>query len=309
MFSNWIGVALIAACALSANAQGVDKSLAAFTACNADFFKVVASEAEAWRKYTVIDGSGDIGWIKTANRKTAGGNVHTLPTSPTATGLTITHYLDEESDLGPSGLYYYWGFKVSGTIDSVLEKLKPIVVSNTRLRKDGDVYVRTEIKFAGRSWLPIQTNGGSVPRPFTAERAFLIEKDPDVLNTVKILCSLQGDISSEMLQELRPDIDPKNFPAKLNPKLFDQTEVSEQAIQAIKTAAASSPKWQPKFKRISYNNGNSIEIINRGDGLLTINEDYSFYSVKRLSSGGLLQLKGRMGSNGKVFFTDTLSVS
>jgi hypothetical protein len=307
-----LGITLLAAAALPVNAESIDKSITAFTACDAGFFKTVSAEASAWRTHTEIAGADGLAWIKTNDRNATGGNVSEIPGKPVVAGLTITHYLDEASNLGSIGQYYYWGFKVSGTLDSVAEQIKPLVSNNTRLRKDDGVYVRTELKFAGKPWLPIATQGGRAPRPFTVERAFLIEKDPELPNTVKVLCSLQGDITAEILQELRPDIDPKNYPVQLDSKLFEKTPPGEQALQAVRAATAGNPLWKPNFKRLAYSYATGsgetpVELVNNGDGLVTVSENYTFFKVTRLMSGGFVQLKSRMNSNGSVYVTDQLT--
>jgi hypothetical protein len=309
----FFGITLLAAVTFSANAESIEKSITAFTACDAGFFKAVAADAAAWRVHTGISGTDQLAWIKTNDRNATGGNVSEIQSKPLVAGLPITHYLDEASNLGSLGLYYYWGFKVAGTLDSVAEQLKPFVLNNARLRKDEGTYVRSELKFSGKPWLPVPTQGGRAPRPFTVERVLLIEADTTLPNTVKVLCSLQGDITAEILQELRPDIDPKDYPMRLDPQLFEKIQPRDQVLQAVRTAAAANPIWKPNFKRLTYsyatNSGDvPVELVNSGDGLVTVSENYTFFKVTRLMSGGFAQLKSRMNTNGLVYVTDQLTL-
>ncbi len=301
--------ALLAIGLPSANAQSIEKSFAAFTACNGGFFKTMEAEADAWRMHTGIAANEGVRWIKTSDRNAAGGNVIELKGKPIVAGLTLTHYLDESSHMGSSGFFYYWGFKVAGTVDNVVEQLKPLIFHSNRLRKDKDVYVRTEVKASDGRWTAVATQSGRVPGFLSTERAFLIEQDADAPNTVKVLCSLQGDITAEVLQSIRPDISSKEHPPQLNPNLFDETAPNEQAKKAILTATAGKPDWKPKFRRVTYDTTYKlVEIVRNEDGLLNVKESYSRFKVQRQMAAGLLQLKSRMNTNQAVNVTDQLTV-
>jgi hypothetical protein len=308
-------ITAVTACGVtSVQAQSLDTSFAAFTACDASFFKSIAADRAAWSAHVALDGSDTVAWIKTPDRATAGGNVLPIPGTPTIAGLPLTHYLDESMSLGATSHYYYWGFKVAGTVDSVVEKIKPLVADSKRLRKDGDVFVRTELKFFGKPWLPIATPGGSVPQAQTVERAFLIENDEDTPNTVKVLCSLQGDLSADVLQDLRPDIATKDYPATLDPELFNKVQASDEIMKTIKDAAAKSPLWTPKFKRVTYSYKGSrydipVTLVNAGDGMLNVTENYTLFKMNRQMLAGLLQTKSRYNASGAVFRTEKLDLS
>ncbi|QTN30071.1 hypothetical protein HZ993_09850 [Rhodoferax sp. AJA081-3] len=302
-------VILLAICLPSANAQGVEKSFAAFTSCTGSFFKAMEAEAVAWRAHTGIASNAGVSWIKTADRSATSGNVAELKGKPVVAGVTLTHYLDESSNLGAGGLYYYWGFKAEGTVERVAEQLKPLIFHSSRLRKDKDVFVRTEVKASDGRWTAVATQSGSAPGFLSTERAFLIEPDADIPNTVKVLCSLQGDITAEVLLSTRPDISSSDHPKRLNPNLFEETAPNDQAQNAILAAIAGKPDWKPKFKRVTYDTTYKlVEIVSSEDGLVNVKESYSRFKVQRQMAAGLLQLKSRMNTNQAVNVTDQLTV-
>ena len=296
----------------SASGQSLEKSFEAFTACNGSFFKTIDTQADAWRAVTSIAGDEGRAWVKSPDRNSATGNVVELAGKPVVAGVTLTHYLDESKSLGTLGLYYFWGFKASGTVDSVLEQLKPLIFHNNRLRKDNDGYVRTEVKVGDRPWVAVATQSGKVPRLFSIERALTIENDADVPNTVKVLCSIQGDVTTDVLKNIRPDIAVTEYPVQLNPNLFEETPANAQVMQVVQSATDGKDYWKPKFKRLEYayatrGDDVKVELVSRADGLVSVSEDYKVFTVKRLTSGGLVQLASRMNRNQAVNLTDNLS--
>lgn len=310
----YVSMAAVLACgAFSADAQSLDKSFTAFTACDASFFKSIATDQATWRAHTPVEGTDTLAWIKTKDRKASGGNVLEIPSKPTVAGLPVTHYLDESLSLGAGSYFYYWGFKLAGTVDSVMEQIKPLVYDNKRLRKDDGAFVRTELKYSGKPWMPVATPGGSVPRATTIERAFLIEKDTDLPNTVKVLCSLQGDLSAEVLQELRPDIAPKDYPETLDPELYNKVQVGDEVMQQIKAVIQKSALWTPKFKRVTYSSANGrseipVTLVNTGDGLLSVTEDYGVFKMQRQMLAHFVQTKSRFNAAGSIFVTVKLDL-
>lgn len=307
-------VASALACgALAVHGQSLDKTFATFTACDAGFFKSIASDQATWRAVAPIEGNDTAAWIATKNRKAADGNVLELPGKPTVAGLPVTHYLDESSSLSLTSHFYYWGFKISGTVDSVKEKIAPLVYDNKRLRKDDDVYVRTELRTSNKPWAPARTVGGVPPRMLTMERALLIENDADLPNTVKVLCSLQGDLTAEVLGELRPDISPKEYPESIDPELFSKTPANEEILKIVKLAAEGSTQWAPKFKRVTYsqksgNDETPVTVVNTNDGLLDVTEDYGIFKMRRQMLAGLVQTKSRFNTTGSIYVTKQLDL-
>ncbi|MBT0570963.1 hypothetical protein KIK84_11530 [Curvibacter sp. CHRR-16] len=317
----WIkaaGVAALSAVASVASAQSLDKAFAVFTACDGSFFKALATDQALWQQQVPLENKDGVAWIKTPNRLAEDGNVVELPAKPTVAGLTVTHYLDEFSALMPAVMprshFAYWGFKVNGSLEAVASAIKPLVQDSKRLRKDGDVYVRTELKVGDLPWRAAALASG-VPRPLNTERAFLLETDPELPNTVKVLCSLQGNVSGDMLAELRPDVPRHEWPASLDPDLLQKTAANEAVLAQFKEAQEKNPLLVPKFKRVSYTTAeggdkNTVQVTvqTTGDGLLEVTEDYGVFKMQRQMLAGWIQAKGRMGKVGSVFRVESLEL-
>lgn len=307
-------VASVLVCvALSAQGQVVDKAFAAFSACDAGLFKAIATDQTEWSALAPIQAKDGVAWITSKDRKAETGNVLELRGKPTVAGLPITHYLDEASSLTPTSHFYYWGFKLSGSLESVKDAIAPLVYDNKRLRKDDGGYVRTEMRTANKPWAPARTASGSVPRMLTMERAFLIEEDTELPNTVKVLCSIQGDITADALSELRPDIPATEYPESIDPELFTRTNAADDVMKSVLLATAASPLWMPKFKSVSYtfkNDGNetSISVVNTHNGLVEVTEDYGVFKMRRQMLAGMVQTKSRFNTTGPIYVTKRLDL-
>jgi hypothetical protein len=307
--------ALLAGTSLSGCAQSVEKSLAGLTACDARFFTAVAQEQTAWRKRVELAGTDTLAWFNLPDRRSRRGNSVPFTTPAQASGLTITHYVDDASAIDFSGRHYAWGFKVAGSVDTVMQSLRPLVRDARRVRRDDGRFFRTEVKLPGMPWLASATTLGSMPKPLTAQRTFLVEQDAELPNSVRVVCLLHGAVSADLLRDLRPDIDAKAYPANVDVDLFSKIAPSVEVVQAVRSASENNSKWAPKFRRLTYayqtGRGRFSEVVeNNGDGLVTITEDYTSFKIKRLSSGGLVQLKARMNDgSSSVYLTDSLTLS
>lgn len=307
--------ALLASAAIPTIAQSVEKSLAAFTACDARFFHAVALERSAWQQHVDVAGTNTQAWFASPGRRSQGGNILPFKTPALAAGLTLTHYVDDSSAIDGAGRHYVWGFKIAGSMDSVMQQLRPLVRDFRRLRRDARRLVRTEVKFPAKPWLASATPYDGRPKPLTAERTLLIEQDTEQANTVKVLCALRGAVTADVLRELRPDIDADAYPSNVDVELFSKIAPDNAVLQTVRSAAENNSRWSPKFRRLSYayqtRRGNFSEVVeNNGDGLVTITEDYRAFKIKRLSSGGLVQLKARMNDgSSSVYLTDSLTLS
>ena len=296
------------------HAQSVEDTFRAFTACDAGLFQSIAHNKPEWRKHADLSGNESVAWISTPDRQAVGGNVRALSTPPEVAGLPLTHYVDESEHWGSNSHLYRWGFKVMGSLAMVANKLTPLVLDKEHLLEDEGGYLRTELKFSGKPWLPLTTPSSAAPQPLTVTRTLTLEKDPALPNTVQVLCTLQGDVSAEVLQTLRPDIDPKEYPATLDPELFGKVQLGDAVLQAVQQTTRQSPLWLPKFKRIRYayaSNGseNSVVVENMGNGLLEATENYNLFTVHRQTLAGLVQTKSRFNDSGSVALTQSISLN
>lgn len=302
--------ALYAALSVSnsfAFSQKLDSSVAALTACDASFFQTLHQEKEAWKKHANIETVNAISWIKTTNRKQDNGNVYKFKAPIKAQGLTLTHFIDESSSIGENADFYYWGFKVTGTVDETAEQLKKFMVASERLRKVDDSYVRTELKIGKMPWLQAKLESGKIPRALTVERVLLIEADESQPNTSKVLCSIQGSITADVLQEIRPDIARAEYPTNIDPDMFEKTPIDAQALSYAKNFLDSHPMFKAKFKKVSYtvkNDGlsHAVQLTAEDTGLIFLTEHYGVFDVKRLTIAGEIQLKGGIVGRGSPVY-------
>jgi hypothetical protein len=299
-------------------AQSLDETFRKFSACDAGFFKSLKTEATNFKDLAPIEVKGDHAWFKVANRKKDKENSLALASKPTIANLPVVSFIDETSDMESMGLFYYWGFTVEGKYDEVLEKIKPLIFENNRLRKDGNHSVRSELKIGNAAWRSVNLNSGNIPRRFVTERVFLVEPDTKP-NIVKLLCSVQGTIDASVLNNLRPDIDPNDYPLRIQESLINSVNLSNANLEIFKKATESSPFLTPKFKQINFTSiskGRTDTVIDtklvlNGNGLIDTYEDMGVFKFERQYFSNLVQTKYRfmgLGTSATVAMADEVTV-
>ncbi|AOB31448.1 hypothetical protein AKI39_13250 [Bordetella sp. H567] len=302
-------------------AQASISTLAAFTACDGGFFRALRQEAAAWSS-APLRNTGDTSGIKVPDRNDDNGNRITFAQPIQVGPLSLTGYVDQYADLDSMGKFIFWGFTIRGGVDETLKALIPLVKDGNRLRKDDDAYARTDVRVANSPWFPVPATHGKVPGPGRTERVLLIEPAKDG-QSVSLLCSLQGSITPELLAEARPDIPKNEYPESLRADLFETTEPSATALEAVRQAIHGKELWKPKFRMLSYTvrmlprngkqaNTYTVKVVARPDGLVEVLEDYGgLFSVQRLQLADIVQLKARVngGSDGRVTVTTKLDLT
>ncbi|MFP1871566.1 hypothetical protein ACLEDV_06315 [Lonsdalea quercina] len=117
--------------------------------------------------------------------------------------LTLSGYFLQTSDLNEInyGKYYYWGLVFKETPEEVMSRLDHLTWSKT-----GDDYVsRAMIKSdANSTWEKnAQAVSGIAPAKESAEKLLMLTKGKE---GTLLLCSVQGNITPDMLKTLRPDL-------------------------------------------------------------------------------------------------------
>ena len=326
------GILITALFLTSAHADVFEDTFRDFTSCDASVFRTLHREAATWKTVVPLESIGDYSWIKVKNRLEDRDNHIDFTNSPTVAGLKLLSFIDETTDLDSMGLYYYWGFTVSGTVENVVQKLKPLIHNSERLRNDGGAFVRTEIKLPGSRWLPAVTNANTASGVYKVERVLLIEPDEGHKNVVRVSCSLQGGVTADLLKEVRPDIDPKEYPKQIrfdidpkdlqkqaSPTVFDDTQIPESVAKV-----ARETTWTPKFKKLSYTYNTKLNDttstydsrvtveMEAQEQLVKVKEMYGTFTVQRLMAG-MAQLKSRSTGtgwhDGRVHLTTDLKMS
>ncbi|MGA9700725.1 hypothetical protein [Pseudomonas sp.] len=277
-------------------------TLSAFTRCDARFFTSLNTHRDVWRAYAPLQQQKDFSWIAVQNR--ADRKANAVPVSaPSIGGLKLLTYNDEVTDLGPLGLYYYWGFIVDGGIDEVARRLAPMLEQPELLYKGKGEYTRSEL-LVGDHWQAIKPQPGKAPGTRHVERVLIIEPEGKQGTQSRVSCSIQGGVTAALLARVRPDIAPVDYPRTVVETTIDDVEVPAGVLQRL-----DSPLMQPKFKTLSYTylskkgNGSkdspvSVTFTAQG-GLLRKNEVYgNTFNVDRLTQADLFQLKSKMNGVG-----------
>lgn len=289
-------------------------SLKAFTRCDASFFTSLNAHRETWQALAPLKQEKDAAWMTVKNRGASPDNSVALRGTPTVAGMKLLSYVDESSDLGQLGQYYYWGFIVDGGVDDVAKKLAPLLEQPGQLNNLGGSYVRSELK-VGDQWQLIKPQPGTAPGK-RVERVLLVEPEGKTGTRSRVNCSLQGAVDGPMLPRLRPDIAPSDYPATQPDTGIDTVAVPQAVLQRL-----DSPLLKPKFKTLKVTfatrTGNpikdspvTVEYTADGD-LLKKNEIYSdTFHVERLTQAGWIQLKSKMNGigDGRVLLTRELEV-
>ncbi|MBC3240845.1 hypothetical protein HU723_16825 [Pseudomonas lurida] len=275
------------------------ETLKAFTRCDASFFSSLNTHRDAWQAYAPLKQEKDFTWIAVRDRTDPMATA--VPVSaPTIAGLKLLSYNDEVSDLGPLGLYYFWGFTVDGNIDEVAQRFAALLDTLGALQKGEGQYTRSELK-VGNSWQSIKPMPGKAPGLRNVERVLIVE--PEGKHS-RVSCSVQGGVNAGLVALLRPDIAPVDYPRTVAETNLADVPVPPNVLQGL-----DAPLLQPRFKTLSYTYlskngaGKDAPITIRfkaEDGLLVKNEAYgTAFNVDRLMLADLIQLKSKMNGVGE----------
>lgn len=180
--------------------------VSALSRCDASFFKHLLSRQKDLAPQGPVQLRGAVGTFKVPNVAHPTDSKVFFGSPLQLHGLELIGYFDEVTPI-PGGVAVSWGFLVASTVAEAAAKLKDAIWDATRLRTGERYFVRSEIwrhsnKAAG--WSKEASEPGP-PKPGTVERVFMIEPYKGETAYVRVGCSLQGEVSSEMMAELRPD--------------------------------------------------------------------------------------------------------
>ena len=153
-------------------------------------------------------------------------------------GLALTEYMDWYVDGKSLGKMLFWGFTISGRPAEVMERLRPLIKDEERLRKDGAGFMRAEVKIAQSPWVPAIVNSGAAAGLNKVERTLMIDLD-ESKNEVTVMCSLQGGLTAAVLKEVRPDMAERSIRANCGPPL------SRMRRSPRTWRRPRSPSWRP----------------------------------------------------------------
>ena len=123
-------------------------------------------------------------------------------------GVKVVGYFDEVLDI-PNGMSSYsWGYLIAGTVQEAATKLHSLVWDPMRFKKNGSVFVRSEIWAHDKpeaGWARVTAESG-VPKRGTVERVLLVEPYDGESSFIRFGCSIQGNITEPLLRSIRPDL-------------------------------------------------------------------------------------------------------
>ena len=206
-----LGITLLS-CSLSVLAEppSSEALIQHLSSCDATFFRAMKQESSVLENRGTLVQKGEIAYWKVPDRKVDENSVLMFST-PIDGKVQLLGYFDDIVDLESMGLYYSWGFLASGSPETIAKIIKPVVVDGNRLRRDGEIFVRSEIRNVAVSngeWIKNDgLSSGTIPKNNTVERVFLLEEAGEKYPGVtRITCSLQGSVSAQLLTSERPDI-------------------------------------------------------------------------------------------------------
>ncbi|MFT7771883.1 hypothetical protein [Roseateles sp.] len=196
----------LAGAAKAASAQG--GLMAGLSRCDAGFFQLLAEQTQALRPQGEVRPRAAAATFIVPSLTQEGQRRLMFGQPLQLHGLTVVGYLDELTPI-PGGVDVSWGFLVRGKPADIAAALKGIIWDGRRLRHEaeGDYFVRSEIwrhEQPAAGWAKEATVNGP-PKRATVERVFMIEAYEDEPGLARAACSLQGDVTREMLLQLRPD--------------------------------------------------------------------------------------------------------
>ncbi|POW55704.1 hypothetical protein C3408_17545 [Candidatus Pantoea alvi] len=187
----------MAGAASPVNAKTLTQSL---TQCDTTFFSEIYHQRTTLSRVAPLTIDGHYAWFKAS----AEGNGSLWFAQPLRElNLTLTGYFLQTSDLNKInyGNYYYWGLIFKETPDEVKSRLNGLSWSKT----DEGYFSQAMIKAdASSAWEKNrQAVSGIAPAKESTEKLLMIEKGKE---GTLLLCSLQGNVTPDMLAALRPDL-------------------------------------------------------------------------------------------------------
>lgn len=193
----------------SAVAQPADDMglIAALSSCDAGFFRVLAAHPQRLAPQGLLQPRGTSATFAVPDVTHPTDSKVFFNAPLRLHGLEVIGYFDELTPI-PGGVAISWGFLVAHSVSETASRLKPSVWDAARLRQEDGYFVRSEVwRHANpeAGWSKEATEPGP-PKPGTVERVFMVEPYDGETAYVRAGCSLQGEVSPDMVRQLRPDI-------------------------------------------------------------------------------------------------------
>ncbi|OCG03156.1 hypothetical protein [Gilliamella sp. wkB112] len=184
-----------------------DNLIDTFLKCDAQFFKELAKNKTSFEQFFELATTDNVAYIPVENIQKNDKNSVIFKKPFYYKGLSITGYKNIFVETPFLGQYFYWGFIINNDIDKVQSSLNNInwsKYSSNSYSANAQIYDR---KNKSINWEnnPYSIDG-VVPRQGTIEKSLYLE--PISNNQIQLLCSIQGDLTKDILYTIRPDIKP-----------------------------------------------------------------------------------------------------
>jgi hypothetical protein len=191
-----------------AQSASTDASLRSLSSCDATFFKLLTESQATFSGYAPLTRSNSPTAFVVPNRQHPTESRVMFKQPMRIAGLEVIGYFDEIVNYREGMSAYSWGYLVANTVEASATALIPIIWDSERLRKDGPIYVRSEVwshDKPAQGWVKVATEAG-LPKRGTVERVFMIEPYDGESKFIRVGCSLQGNVIDPIVRDLRPDL-------------------------------------------------------------------------------------------------------
>ncbi|WP_294611288.1 surface-adhesin E family protein [uncultured Gilliamella sp.] len=222
MLVCWLLIPCMASAQNNAVENGTNKLIESFLNCDAQFFQQLAKHKTLFKQFFDLETTDNVTYIPVENINKNDKNSVIFKKPILYKGLTITGYQNISIKIPFYGQYYYWGFIMNDNLDKTKEAFNNLNWSpynSTTYIANAQIYDR---RTKTNVW---QDNPYAIdrviPRQATAEKSLYLEQVND--NQTNIVCSIQGDLTKEILYLNRPDMKPihEKIEAKQQEKIND----------------------------------------------------------------------------------------
>lgn len=195
--------------AVAATAPAPDDLLSELSHCDGSFFESLRRHAGEFSSAPQFTKASGFAYFKVADRANPEHSMLKFTTPFKLHGFEVVGYFDEFMGVSADEAFISWGFLLRAPLEDVVKGTEALVWDNTRLQRDGPVFVRSELwDHANKAdgWQKVATPGAVQAQSGTVERVLQIEayeKDPAL---TRFGCSLQGSVTSDLLHQARPDV-------------------------------------------------------------------------------------------------------
>jgi hypothetical protein len=235
-----------------------DKIVDTFLECDNQFFQNLSENKELFSEYVDLTTKNDVTYIPVESIYQQDKDKINFKKPLNYRGLTITGYQNIFIPTSLSGQYYYWGFIFDNSQEEILNALSDIKWSNY----NDKTYIANPTIY-DRNAKPAEWQDnpyaidGVAPRLATIEKSLYLENINN--NQNRIFCSIQGDLTKDLLYKYRPDMKPLDEQMeKEHQEKIDAYKLKKQKEQDEKKAIQEKQLQPNEITENSSKDGDEI---------------------------------------------------